>query len=127
MLNSVNKFNTFLPSNNENPRLTVLSNFKEISRIMTNSFLKQKELEAKYRNQTIPIEEHRNKEEEDACTGKMTVLMKKMLTTKNFVAPIKRGYKSSSSVEFVRTINYQSPLSKDMTYGSIDINNTYDD
>lgn len=40
MLNAVNKFQTFLPTENENPRLTVLSNYKQISRIMTNSFLK---------------------------------------------------------------------------------------
>ena len=54
ILNSKNSFNTFLPTDHEQPRLTVLQNFKEISRIMTNNYLKHKELEVKYHKQQIP-------------------------------------------------------------------------
>jgi len=42
-----------MPSNLEKPRLTVLKNFKEISRIMTSTFMKNKQLESKY-NTRIP-------------------------------------------------------------------------
>lgn len=50
VINDNNDFKTFLPTETEKPRLTVLHNFKEISRIMTNNFLKHKELEKKYKN-----------------------------------------------------------------------------
>jgi len=41
---------------NQNPRLTVLENFKEISRIMTSNFMTHKKLEKRYQG-TIPKSE----------------------------------------------------------------------
>lgn len=59
-----------MPSVNERPRLTVLQNFKEISRIMTNTFIKNKQLESKY-NTRIPAEVLAKKEMEDRATETM--------------------------------------------------------
>ena len=44
-LNSYNNIKQFMPSGSEKPRLTVLQNFKEISRIMTSTFMKNKQFE----------------------------------------------------------------------------------
>lgn len=41
-LNSYNNITQFMPHKAENPRLTVLQNFKEINRIMTSTFIKNK-------------------------------------------------------------------------------------
>jgi len=38
-----------MPGDKEKSRLTVLQNFKEINRIMTSNFLKNKQLESKYK------------------------------------------------------------------------------
>ena len=61
MLNSTNKLTTFLPTEFENPRLNILQNFKEINRIMTGSYLKNKEIEERYRNSTMPEDELQKK------------------------------------------------------------------
>ncbi|TNV79232.1 hypothetical protein FGO68_gene6480 [Halteria grandinella] len=39
-INSHNDFETFIPSDKENPRLSILKNFKSINRVMRSSFLK---------------------------------------------------------------------------------------
>ena len=44
-LNSYNHLSQYMPGKEENSRLTVLQNFKEINRIMTSNFLKNKSLE----------------------------------------------------------------------------------
>ena len=61
MLNSTNILTTFLPTEFENPRLNILQNFKEINRIMTGSYLKNKEIEERYRNSTMPEDELQKK------------------------------------------------------------------
>ena len=50
----MNDFGTYLHQDTEEPRLKVLQNFKEINRMMTNIYLKQKELKAKYGKSVIP-------------------------------------------------------------------------
>lgn len=45
----------------KNPRLKILDNFKEISRIMTQSFLMQKNIEKRYGQQTMPLAEKKAK------------------------------------------------------------------
>lgn len=72
-----------MPNTNEKPRLTVLQNFKEISRIMTNTFMKNKHLEQKY-NSRIPIEAQTKKEKEDEATETMVRQMKLMVSPRNF-------------------------------------------
>ena len=42
------------PSMPQNPRLTTLERFKEISRMMTHNFLAHKRLEARYEKTSIP-------------------------------------------------------------------------
>lgn len=75
---------------------------------MTNSFLKQKDLESKYGSSKIPHEEHRNKQVEDICTQKMTGLMKKMLSTKNYCSPLRKGFKKVDS-QLVSKSSFSSP------------------
>ena len=53
-----------MPNKDENPRLTVLQNFKEINRIMTNTFIKNKQLESKYKSR-IPRDVANKKEIEE--------------------------------------------------------------
>ena len=48
-INSYNHLGQFMPGDKEKSRLTVLQNFKEINRIMTSNFLKNKQLESKYK------------------------------------------------------------------------------
>ena len=54
-INSYNHLNQYMPGDKEKSRLTVLQNFKEINRIMTSNFLKNKQLESKYKK-GIPLE-----------------------------------------------------------------------
>lgn len=49
----------------QNPRQKVLENFKEISRIMTQSFLMQKKIEKRYGKQSMPASEKERKKQED--------------------------------------------------------------
>jgi len=46
----VNQFRTFLNNQEELPRLSILDNYKQIMRIMTNSYVKSQENEKKYSN-----------------------------------------------------------------------------
>jgi len=48
-----------------NPRQKILENFKEISRIMTQSYLMQKKIEKRYGTQKMPAAEKARKSEED--------------------------------------------------------------
>ena len=74
----MNNFGTFMPSQFEQPRMNVISNFKEISRILTGNFLKQKELQAKIKNKTMDQDEINIKKLEDQCTNDMVHIMKKL-------------------------------------------------
>ncbi|CDW77147.1 UNKNOWN [Stylonychia lemnae] len=113
-LNGSNKFQTHLKSEIEQPRLNILHNFKEISRIMTNNFLKYKDLEKKYQKQSMPKEEMMQKRLDDDVTQKMTVIMKQMNSPRNFQSPGRRGQSQSNSL--VRVV--QSPLDISSTQGS---------
>eukprot|EP00347_Sterkiella_histriomuscorum_P014102 403362161 len=101
-LNNGNKFNTFLKNEVEQPRLNVLANFKEISRIMTNNFLKYKQIEQKYKKQQIPNEDLAQKQIDDQTTQKMTFIMKQMNSPRNFTfQQQKRGFSQSQSISRV--------------------------
>lgn len=54
-MNSYNNLQQYMPNTKEFPRLHVLSNFKDISRIMTSNFKKNKQLEEKYK-QRLPAD-----------------------------------------------------------------------
>ena len=66
-LNSYNNINQFMPSKSEKPRLTVLQNFKEINRIMTSTFIKNKSIEEKYGGNP-PSDIQQRKNQEDAAS-----------------------------------------------------------
>lgn len=63
-INSYNHLNQYMPGDKEKSRLTVLQNFKEINRIMTSNFLKNKQLESKYKK-GIPLEIQQKKEQDE--------------------------------------------------------------
>ena len=70
-LDNENEFMKFCPperqKNQKNPRLAVLDNFKEISRIMTQNFLTHKKLEKRYEKTAIPKSELTKMREEEAA------------------------------------------------------------
>ena len=66
-----------------NPRLAVLENFKEISRIMTQNFIQHKRLEKRY-NGTVPKSELTQMKVEEEAATRMTNILKMMHSPKNF-------------------------------------------
>jgi hypothetical protein len=58
-------------------RLTVLQNFKEINRIMTHNFLKNKELSDKFSSR-IPDDVHSIQSQDNKAASVMTSVMKQM-------------------------------------------------
>jgi hypothetical protein len=48
--NSMNAYQTFLNDKSELPRLSILDNYKQIMRIMTNSYMKGTEYQNKFKN-----------------------------------------------------------------------------
>ena len=56
---------------------------------MTSNFLKNKNLESKYKN-GIPKDVLQKKEQEDIATQNMTALMKRMHSPRNFSSPLAR-------------------------------------
>ena len=87
-INSYNHINQFMPSKGEKPRLTVLQNFKEINRIMTSTFMKNKALEEKYGR--IPNDILAKKESEDVASQNMTQIMKKMVSPRTFNGELRK-------------------------------------
>ena len=69
--------------------MTVLENFKEINRIMTQTFLKNKQLDKKFANR-LPADLRPRREYEENATSQMSQLMKKMHSPKEFRADYKK-------------------------------------
>lgn len=88
-LDSDNNFSKFCPPDRgqKNARQTVLDNFKEISRIMTQSFLTHKKLEKIYSKTAIPQSELAKMREEELAQCRMTSILKQMHSPSNFAAP----------------------------------------
>mmetsp|Transcript_22821 Transcript_22821/g.35133 ORF Transcript_22821/g.35133 Transcript_22821/m.35133 type:complete len:86 (+) Transcript_22821:275-532(+) len=78
-----------MPGKPEKSRFTVLQNFKEINRIMTSNFLKNKQLENKFKTR-IPNEVQQKKEADDSATSAMTLIMKQMHSPRNFTSPLRK-------------------------------------
>jgi len=85
-INSSNGFETFLRKKDEIPRLSILENYKQISRIMRNSFLKAKDLEQRFKNNALSNEELKKKKEEEENTKKLTKILKQMNSPRNAFA-----------------------------------------
>lgn len=88
-INSYNNIKQNLPTDKEFPRLSVLQNFKEISRIMTSTFLKNKQLEKKYQSR-LPHDMRAKQDQENAVTSQMTGIMKRMHSPRSFLSDIKK-------------------------------------
>lgn len=95
-----------MPTYHERPRLTVLQNFKEISRIMTNTYMKNKQLESRY-NARVPADELDKKEQEERATQEMINKMKLLISPKKF-QPIMR--KPGQSIEYMNVSQARSMI-----------------
>ena len=93
-LDSSNDFVNFCPApdkdGQQNARLAILNNFKEISRIMTQNFLTHKRIEKRYEKSAIPASELVKMREEEKAQERMTGILKQMQSPKNFASPTKK-------------------------------------
>jgi hypothetical protein len=85
-INSTNGFETFLKRQDEIPRLSILENYRQISKIMRNSFLKAKDIEQRFKNNALSNEELKKKREEEENTMKLTKILKQMNSPRNAFA-----------------------------------------
>ena len=89
----MNGYQTFLNEKGELPRLSILDNYKQIMRIMTNSYIKGSEYQNKFKNRMendiMKDEEYQRFKEEENNTKKMSTILKSLN------APFKRGTKGS--------------------------------
>jgi hypothetical protein len=76
--NSTNKFGTFLNDKGELPRLSILDNYKQIMRIMTNSYIKGNEYQQKFGNRldVENDEEYIKYKDEETNIKKMGTILK---------------------------------------------------
>lgn len=75
------RYDKYIPSDKKgpnNPRLAVLENFKEISRIMTQNFLSHKKIEERYNKSAIPKAELTRMRMEGDAQNRMTSVLKMM-------------------------------------------------
>ena len=80
--NSSNNYHMFLKDKTELPRLSILDNYKQINRIMTNSYIKGNEYQQKFNNRMakdiVNDEEYMKFKEEEANTKKMATILKSL-------------------------------------------------
>lgn len=90
--NNSNGYSTFLNEKAELPRLSILDNYKQIMRIMTNSYIKGGEYQNKFKNRMekdiIHDEEYQKFKEEQLNTMKMSTILKSLN------APFRRSKKA---------------------------------
>lgn len=99
-VNSGNRYVSFLKKREEVPRLSILENYQQISRIMRSSFLKGREYDVRIKNNTITPEEMMRKNEEDETTKKMTAILRQMNSPRNtFTGPASGKSPSPSPVK----------------------------
>ena len=85
--NEINDYKIFLHDPEELPRLSILDNYKQITRIMTQQFIKQEEEEKKFRNRTSAQNEEEDPEflkyqDERNNTLKMSTILKSLNSPK---------------------------------------------
>lgn len=71
-----------MPGEKERPRLTVLQNFKDISRVLTSNFLKNVENNSTKTRHASDIKP--DNKLETTVTNEITILMKKMQSPRSF-------------------------------------------
>lgn len=78
----MNGYGTFLSDREELPRLSILDNYKQIMRIMTNSYIKGSEYQNKFKNRMekdiINDEDYQRFKEEETNTKKMSTILKSL-------------------------------------------------
>ena len=83
--NNSNGYSTFLNEKAELPRLSILDNYKQIMRIMTNSYNKGGEYQNKFKNRMekdiIHDEEYQKFKEEETNSKKMSTILRSLNTT----------------------------------------------
>ena len=109
-INSYNNILTYLPNDQERPRLSVLANFRDINRMIRRNFL----LGAGSRA-GLPDEEKLVMEEEDAAANQMTIAMKQLCQVQRFQSPMRNVNQS-------QTTKYASSVSRNA--GGLQKNNT---
>lgn len=76
-----------MPTGKAFPRLSILQNFKEINRIMTSTFLKNKMLDAKFQGRLPHDYQTKRETELQSCT-QLTRIMQKMHSPRNFTGEL---------------------------------------
>lgn len=81
-----NNYKTFLSDREELPRLSILDNYKQIMRIMTNSYIKSADAERKFKNvdpkSAAKDPEFAKYKEEEQNTMKMSTILKSLNSPK---------------------------------------------
>lgn len=92
-----------------NPRQQVLENFREISRIMTQSYLAHKKIERRFGGKAgMPTSETDKLKMENSATQRMTNILKQMHSPKHFAAPAQFGVSSTEDYSLMHgSVNKQ--------------------
>ncbi len=81
-INTHNNFGTFLHDREELPRLSILQNYQQITRIMTSNYIKSVEFDKKYRNRdhqdVMGDEDYVKFKEEEHNSKKMSTILKSL-------------------------------------------------
>jgi len=82
-------YKTFLCDRSEMPRLSILENYRQISRIMTSNYMKGRDLEQRYKNVkgAQHDEEYQRYAEEELNSRKMATILKSLNSPKRKTAP----------------------------------------
>eukprot|EP00352_Strombidinopsis_acuminata_P000382 CAMPEP_0176348228 /NCGR_PEP_ID=MMETSP0126-20121128/7694_1 /TAXON_ID=141414 ORGANISM="Strombidinopsis acuminatum, Strain SPMC142" /NCGR_SAMPLE_ID=MMETSP0126 /ASSEMBLY_ACC=CAM_ASM_000229 /LENGTH=167 /DNA_ID=CAMNT_0017696887 /DNA_START=531 /DNA_END=1034 /DNA_ORIENTATION=- len=112
-ITSKNNYKTFLDDQEELPRLSILDNYRQIMRIMTNSYIEGLKLEKKYRNRDakdiMQDEQYAKYKEEEVNTRKMSTILKSLNTTKK-----KRSVTSKNSNAPQSAPQQQEPINQNI-------------
>ena len=80
---------------------------------MTSNFIKNKQIEKKYKSR-IPSEVLSRKEDEEAQASTMTIIMKKMHSPRNFSSPLKKfgSVQTYLNVSLAKNLQLEKEFSK---------------
>jgi len=98
-----------MPTSQEQPRLAVLKNFKDISRMIRANFMVGRE------RRGLPTEEIEKREREDEAALRLTNVMKTMCQVKRFHSPLKRGGRGAPPIGSPRFLRGQTSDSPPLT------------
>jgi hypothetical protein len=93
---SYNNLSSFLPSEHERPRLSVLQNFKDINRMLRSNFLQNKST-----RKGLPTDELALHEKEDEAVNNMTKQMKHLVNHSRFQSPLRKAGTSQNTINYM--------------------------